>query len=300
MELRIYNPQDDGFIQKIEWNFEELKNEITVASEEYAVSVYTDDAIKAAKADRAKLNKFVDAMEAKRKELKKKVMVPYEQFEKEEKELVAIVQRAIDNIDTQVKDYERRQREEKTAKIREFYDDNIHDIEKYLPFERVFKPEYANASTTMKSVKEDILEMIQKVDEGLAILNEVDSPYAGDMKEVFLRTYDIGHAIAERNRLEAAEQKRKEYEAERAKAKAEQEARRKAEAQAVMAAGKKQEEKTAEPECQQTAVPVPAVEIVEESIHVLDFRVYATSIQLAGLKQYLKTNGIRFEPVPKQ
>ena len=50
MELRIYNPQDDGFIQKIEWNFEELKNEITVASEEYAVSVYTDDAIKAAKA----------------------------------------------------------------------------------------------------------------------------------------------------------------------------------------------------------------------------------------------------------
>ena len=50
MELKIYNPQDDGFIQKIEWNFEELKNEITVASEEYAVSVYTDDAIKAAKA----------------------------------------------------------------------------------------------------------------------------------------------------------------------------------------------------------------------------------------------------------
>ena len=299
MELKIYNPQDDGFIQKIEWNFEELKNEITVASEEYAVSVYTDDAIKAAKADRARLNKFVEAMEGKRKELKKKVMIPYEQFEQEEKELVAIVQRAIDNIDTQVKDYERRQREEKTAKIREFYDDNIHDIEKYLPFERVFKSEYANASTTMKSVKEDILEMIQKVDEGLAILHEVDSPYAGDMKEVFLRTYDIGQAIAERNRLEAAEQKRKEYEAELAKVKTEQEARRKAEAQAVMAAGKKQEEKTAEPESQQTAVPVPAVEIVEESIHVLDFRVYATSIQLAGLKQYLKTNGIRFEPVPK-
>ncbi len=46
MELKIYNPQDDGFIQKIEWNFEELKKEISVASEEYAVSVYTDDAIK--------------------------------------------------------------------------------------------------------------------------------------------------------------------------------------------------------------------------------------------------------------
>ena len=101
-----------------------------------------------------------------------------------------------------MKDYERRQREEKTAKVRDFYDANIHDIEAYL-LERVMKPEYANASTTMKSIKEEILALIQKVDEGLAILNEVDSPYAGDMKKVFLETYDIGAAMAKRNQLES-------------------------------------------------------------------------------------------------
>ena len=28
MELKIYSPQDAGFIQKIDWNFEELKTEI--------------------------------------------------------------------------------------------------------------------------------------------------------------------------------------------------------------------------------------------------------------------------------
>ena len=28
MELKIYSPTEDGFIQKIEWNFEELKTEI--------------------------------------------------------------------------------------------------------------------------------------------------------------------------------------------------------------------------------------------------------------------------------
>ena len=73
---------------------------------------------------------------------------------------------------------EERLREEKTAKVREFYEDNIHDIGKYLPFERVMQPRYALASTTMKSIKEEILALIQKVDEGLAVLNEVDSPYA--------------------------------------------------------------------------------------------------------------------------
>lgn len=313
MELKIYNPQDEGFLQKIEWNFEELKAEITSAAQEYETSVYTDDTIKSAKADRARLNKFVDALNAKRAEIRKQLLKPDEQFGQEIKELTGIVQKAIDNIDSQVKDYERRQRQEKTEKIRDFYEANIHDIGKYLPFERVMKPEYANASTTMKSIKQEILDLMQKVDEGLAILNEVDSPYAGDMKEVFLRDYDIGAALAERNRLEAAEQKRKLYAEEQARRKAEREAKLKAEAERVMAAGNApaQKQKAAEPQSSQKTSPQESspqepslvtgrVETVEESVHVLDFRVYATVAQLAGLKNYLKNNGIRFEPVPKR
>ena len=290
MELKIYNPQDDGFVQKIEWNYEELKTEVVAAADSYAVSVYTDDTIKQAKADRARLNKFVDALKGKRTEIRKKLLEPDEQFGKEVQEIIGIVQRALDNIDGQVKDYERRQREEKTAKVRDFYDSNIHeDIITYLPFERVMKPEYALASTTMKAIKEEILSLIQKVDEGLAILNEVDSPYAGEMKEAFLRTYDIGAAMAERNRLEAAEQKRQEYVAEQARIKAERDARIKAEAQEVINAGKPV----------QTA-PQPKTETVEDPVNVIDFRVYVTRSQAVALKDFLNNNGIRFEPVPKQ
>ena len=290
MELKIYNPQEDGFVQKIEWNYEELKTEVSTAANEYAVSVYTDETIKQAKADKAKLNKFIEALTGTRTKVRKKLLAPDEQFGREVKDIEGIVRKAIDNIDGQIKDYERRQREEKTAKVRDFYDANIHDIEKYLPFERVMKPEYANASTTMKSIKEEITALIQRVDEGLAILNEVDSPYAGDMKEVFLRDYDIGAAMAERNRLEAAEQ---EYAAEQARKKAERDARIKAEAQEVINAGKP---------VQTTPAPVsqPKVETVEEPVNVIDFRVYVTGTQAAALKHFLKTNGIRFEPVPKQ
>ena len=313
MELKIYKPQDEGFLQKIEWNFEELKAEITSAAQEYETSVYTDDTIKSAKADRARLNKFVDALNTKRTEIRKQLLKPDEQFGQEIKELTGIVQKAIDNIDSQVKDYERRQRKDKTDKVRDFYEANIHDIGKYLPFERVMKPEYALASTTMKSIKQEILDLIQKVDEGLAILNEVDSPYAGDMKEVFLRDYDIGAALAERNRLEAAEQKRKLYAEEQARKNAEREAKLKAEAERVIAAGNApaQKQKAAEPQSSQKTSPQESspqepslvtgrVETVEEPVHVLDFRVYATVAQLAGLKNYLKNNGIRFEPVPKR
>lgn len=306
MELKIYNPQDNGFLQKIDWNFEELKTEIAAVSQDYETSVYTDDTIKAARADRAKLNKFVDALTGKRTEIRKELLKPDEQFGQEIKELTGIVQKAIDNIDSQVKDYEQRQREEKTAKVREFYEENIHDISEVLPFERVFKPQYAVASTSMKSIKEEILALIQKVDEGLAILNEVDSKFSGDMKEVFLRTYDIGAAMAERNRLESAEEKRKAYEEEQARKKAEREAQNQAETQRVINAGKAP---AAAPVHRPSAAPrqqpqpqlqePPVMETVEDPTHILDFRVYATKDQLGSLRDFLKANHIRFEPVPK-
>lgn len=292
MELKIYNPQEGGFLQSIEWNFEELKAEIEEIVREYETAVYTDDAIKQMKTDRAKLNRFVNAISGERTRIRKLLLKPDERFGQEVKELTGIVQRAIDNIDGQVKDYERRQREEKTAKVRDFYDANIHDIEAYLPFERVMKPEYANASTTMKSIKEEILALIQRVDEGLAILNEVDSPYAGDMKKVFLETYDIGAAMAKRNQLESEAENRRLYMEEQERRKAEREAARKAGADRVMQAGRA-------PEPEQPRETPQKMETVEDPVNVIDFRVYATMGQLMKLKAFLSDNGIRFEPVPK-
>lgn len=292
MELKIYNPQEGGFLQSIEWNFEELKAEIEEIVRKYETAVYTDDAIKQMKTDRAKLNRFVNAISGERTRIRKLLLKPDERFGQEVKELTGIVQRAIDNIDGQVKDYERRQREEKTAKVRDFYDANIHDIEAYLPFERVMKPEYANASTTMKSIKEEILALIQKVDEGLAILNEVDSPYAGDMKKVFLETYDIGAAMAKRNQLESEAENRRLYMEEKERRKAEREAARKADADRVMQAGRA-------PEPEQPRETPQKMETVEDPVNVIDFRVYATMGQLMKLKAFLSDNGIRFEPVPK-
>lgn len=66
MELKIYNPQADGFLKAIDWNFEELKEEITKKSSDYLNLVYSDDQIKDAKQDRANLRKLVTALEDKR------------------------------------------------------------------------------------------------------------------------------------------------------------------------------------------------------------------------------------------
>ena len=296
MELKIYSPQDEGFLQEIKWNFEELKAEISAVAQDYAVSVYTDDTIKNAKADRAKLNKFVGALNAKRTEIRKQLLKPDEQFGQEVKELTGIVQEAIENIDGQIKDYERRQREEKTAKIREFYEDHIHDIGEFLPFERVMKPEYANASTTMKSIKQEILEQIQKVDEGLAILNEVDSPYAGDMKKVFLQNYDIGAAMAERNRLETEQRNREIFLEDQRRRKEEREARERAETEKISRAGQKPQEPGAEAVTEAPASAAGEPES-QEPVYEMRFCVRGTREQILKLRDFMKANQIRFERI---
>ena len=303
MELKIYNPVEDGFIKKIDWNYEDLMAEIETRTAEYAASVYTDDSIKNAKDDRAKLNKLKDALEGKRSSVRKQMLEPYEIFSSEIKSLTVLIDKAISNIDGQVKDYESRQRKMKEAKIREFYDANIFDLEKYLPFERVIKPSYLNVSTSMKSIKEEISAMIQRVSEGIALLNDTDSQYVVDMKAEFLKTYDIGAALAVKNRLEAAERKRQEYEAERARQKAEREAKEKAETEKLIQAGKKEEaapeQKPAPQEAPKTAVEQKTVP-EEEPVCALDFRVYVTKSQMEKLKKFLNDSGIRFEPVPRQ
>ena len=170
----------------------------------------------------------------------------------------------------------------KEAKIREFYDANIFDLEKYLPFERVIKPSYLNVSTSMKSIKEEISAMIQRVSEGIALLNDTDSPYVVDMKAEFLKTYDIGAALAVKNRLEAAERKRHEK---------------------LIQAGKKEE---AAPEQKPALQEAPKIAVEqktvpeEEPVCALDFRVYVTKSQMEKLKKFLNDSGIRFEPVPRQ
>lgn len=198
MELKIYNPQADGFLKAIDWNFEELKEEITKKSSDYLNLVYSDDQIKDAKQDRTNLRKLVTALEDKRKEIKKEVMLPYEDFAVREKELVEIINGAIENIDTQVKGYEEGKRQEKLTKVKEIYKECIGDLDRTVPFEKIFKESWLNVSTTLKSIKGEIITIREKIDGDLKIINTENSPYVYEMKEEYLKDFDLMAAMAKK------------------------------------------------------------------------------------------------------
>lgn len=212
MELIIYSPTTEQFIKSIDFNHEEIKKELQKSLKKYEGIVYTDDSISNAKTDRATLNKFKDAIETKRKEIKKLCLKPYEDFEAKIKEITAMVDKPIIAIDGQVKAYEQKKREEKRAQIIEIYNGLIGDLAELLPLERIFNDRWLNATFTIKNIETEISGYITKVCEGLKVIGELKTEFELQVKDVFLKTFDLASALTENTRLLAQKARMEEYE----------------------------------------------------------------------------------------
>ena len=242
MELKIYNPQADGFLQKIDWNFDELKSESTNKANDYMSLVYTPDQMKEAKKDRAALRKFITALEDKRKEIKKQVMIPYTDFEEKEKELISIVNQAVSNIDTQIKAYDESIRQEKLKKVKEIYAKTIGGLADIVTFDKIFKESWLNVSTTLKSITNEITEVRDKIDNDLVVINADTSPYAYEMKEEYLKNFDLTAAVNKKQQLEETAKKKALFEEQQRQEEAQRKQQLEEEAKKIASAGKEETE----------------------------------------------------------
>lgn len=232
MELVLLNPKEEGFLQHIEWNNAQIKTEVERMMTAYTDVAYTEDTMKQAKEDRAFLNKFSKSIDDRRKAVKAKCMEPYEQFEKEVKEVLDLIKKPAAMIDAQIKAFEEQQKQEKKDKLEAVYREHIEDLEELFGFDKIFIPQYLNASYSLKKASEDIIGKIERIKTDLRSIDTFCGKYKTNAKDVYIQTLDVSKAMAEESRLKEldakleAERIRKEEEAER---KREQEAAAKAE-----------------------------------------------------------------------
>ena len=223
MEFRLINPTEDGFLRVIKWNKEELEAVVRHKIAAYQNVVYTEDNMKQAKADRAELNKLTKAIEERRKMVKKIINEPYDVFEAELKEILALIQEPVGIIDRQVKAFEDQQKEEKKRSIQKSYDEVIGDLAEVLPFERVFDIRYLNQTYKLATAQAEVKAKVEKVRTDLETIDSLESKYKLNAKDVYIKTLDLSKALAENKRLSDLEEK---LEAEKRR-KAEEEAERK-------------------------------------------------------------------------
>lgn len=269
----------------IDFNFEELKTQLASSLELYTGLVVTEDGIKSAKEDRAKLNKLREALETKRKEVKKECMAPYTDFEGKVKELVGLIDKPIAAIDAQLKTYEEQRRADKRAAVKEIYDETIGTLYPLLPFDKLWRDEWYNTGVSMKKIRDAIITAETKAASDLEVLATVESEFAEAVKIKYLEHLDLNEALLERARLQERAKRLREYEEQRAKA-----AANLPEEQRVEAATHGAE--------QSANIPEPAAGAEQaETVYRLCFECMVTAAQAKELSDWLKARNIQFRRV---
>lgn len=279
----------------ISFNYDEIKLELTETLQRYECMVYSADQMKAAKADKAALNKLRKALNDERIRREREYMAPFMDFKAKINELISLVDKPVLAIDTQVKAYEEQKKEEKRQQIQEYFDTQC-DFPEWLKLEKIFVPSWLNATCSMKTVEGDLKAMQETLCKELAALAEMPA-FGFEATEVYKQTLNLSAAINEGKRL--ADIQARKAEQERLKAEAEKAAEAEKQAQLAAAVGTMVE----------IATEAVAADDLEQQVENLQnerhddlkqwisFRALLTVPQAIELRDFFKARGIEFTKI---
>lgn len=292
-EIRMITDLDKATPQSIDFNFEEVKAWLSENLSVYRNMVVTEDAIAAAKTDKAKIRKISSAISEQRIAVKKRYLEPYQVFEANMKELSGMCDEASKNIDDQLKKFDEQRKAQKRNDLLAFY--QTQNAPAWLTFERIENPRWMNVTFSMDEAQKEITEKVNAVNADVESISGFDAEFTDEMLLEYKKTLNFSGAIQRGNELRRMKQEREQRRAaqeaaERARAAEREEAERRRAAEEKAARAEREARETASSD-----EPKPE----EAQIQVLDFRVYVTQEQKIALRDWLKENKIRVTRVPR-
>ena len=292
MELVMKKDLEQQIPQELAFNYEELKAELQERLEYYNGLVVTEDTIKQGKEERAALNKFKGAIDTYRKDVKKRYMAPYNDFEHKVKDLTGLIDEPINAIDKQLAVFEEQRKAAKQSDIETAYDKLVpEDLRDIIPLDRIQDKKWLNATTSLKKIEEDIAERIKRTEADLLALDTVPEEYKAGVHAKYIDTLDITLAMNHMNAQIKAE--------EAFKARQEEEKRRleqQAQAEKNLAELAQQEANkrlaAQEEKAQEIEFPDPA-----EKKYPLRLAFNLTVKEANALKQFLTDNNIEYHKI---
>lgn len=290
MELRV---NEVTIPEKISFNYEELKAELTEKVAFYETLVYTDDQVKDAKADRATLNKLKKILNDERIRREKEYMQPFNEFKAQVNEIIGIIDKPIAVIDKQVKEFEDQKKVNKQNAIEELF--ATIGFQNFVTLEKIWDPKWLNASVSMKSIEEQMRSRMYQIGDDVLTLHNLPE-FGFEATEVYKQTLDINKAIKEAQRMAEitkakadAEAKKKAAEESR-KAEEERKAKEIKEEQRVIVPTEPHEQAVTPPE------PVQSADSTQERM-VVRFEVLLTTEDAYALKEFFKSRSIEFKAI---
>ncbi len=238
--------------------FDELKVDLKNRLNKYNSLVVTENAIQDAKSDRANLNKLKKAINDEKIKLKKEA---FDTFENQCKDLVALIDEAVGNIDTQVKIFEQKAKDSKLMKLKDMWAGK--EIANIIEYEQVHNEKWLNASATEASIDKAMNEIVDKYNSDVNILSsfiQSDEEYKYGI-ELYNKSLDLSSVI---NKITDRRNIIKEHE----------EAKNNVENS-----------------------PTTTDFINSSIIHTLGFIINANRTQIKALNEFMKFNGIKFKQI---
>lgn len=221
---------------------------------------------------RTSLGKELKEFEMQRKNIKEKIMLPYDEFNKiYEEQIKAKYQNADAILSNKINEVESQIKHDKEIEIKEYFEElkqnaNISFIE-FIDTGIV-----VNLSSTMKSLKDQCKNFVDKVVADLKTINTQN--YAEEIEVEYRKTKDLNRSIQEvtdrHNRLEQLE-------------------KIKASAKETVELEERAIEKVNE------ILHTPVEEKKEEKQYAVKFKVFGTLKQMQDLKKYLENGGYKYE-----
>ncbi len=191
------------------FNYSTLKKELTERAKFYESLVFTSEQLPEAKAERAKLNALKKALNDERIKLEREYMEPFNDFKAKINEIISIIDRPTQAIDSQVKSFEASQKAEKKEKIKAYFDGR--NPFEWLKLEQIFNEKWLNASVKLPAVTDEIDSIIERITTDLETLRNLPE-FGFEATEEYKQSLDLNKAIAEGHRLSEIQKKKAEAE----------------------------------------------------------------------------------------
>ncbi|HJJ07626.1 MAG TPA: DUF1351 domain-containing protein [Clostridiaceae bacterium] len=279
----IVKPQFDKEIEahiksvgEIESNMKEVKSYVENLNNYYKNITFTEETIKEAKEEKAKINKFKKQVADYRKNIVTEYNKPIKIFEDTAKETENLLTDTYSTINVQVANFENKQKQLKEQEVKEYF-------EEYKTANNIDFIEYEKArinvtlTASMKSLKEQAKAFIDKIVDDLNLIKTQE--HKAEILVEYKQTLNVAQAITiVTNRFKAIEEEKKKQEQEK-------------ELQKFVVDTAKESDKYIE----QTILNAPVIEEKQEEILTLKFTVKGTRTKLRELKQFLENGGYEYE-----
>ena len=179
----------------IEDNLDVVEASVKSYIDDYKNYVVSEDTVKDSKALVADIRKQQKALDDERKKIKKEWNAPFDAFEKRAKEVINLYDQPILLINNQLLKFEEDRKAKRKEDITSIYNELKGELEEYAPLSHIYNSKWENATTTPKSIRDDIQMEFDKASMEISTIKSMESKYEDKGLEEYKRTHSMQAAI---------------------------------------------------------------------------------------------------------